>query len=254
MPHFEFYELSPEAKRDAARLRGQIAGNAMLLALYRLEGLLRKANFKPDQPRVPAGSSEGGQWAGEGSGDGSSTVHHPRLLSIGYRPGKEPPKPPRIPVDKPASGTVRNTIIKATVKFLVGAARVGARVDPPVWAAIEAASWAKPYIASYFDKPKTLEALQRAASEPETGYDIHHVVERSSAKHAGFPESLIESPENRVKIPTLKHWQINSWFEAPTDIFGGLTPRGYLRNPKIGWEERVKIGKDALVKAGVLKQ
>jgi hypothetical protein len=253
MPHFEFYELSPEAKREAASLRSQIAGNEMLLALYRLEALLRKANFNPNQPRVPTGTSDGGQWTGDGSGGGSSGTDRIRPIPISYGSGNKPPKPPRIPVKPPGSKSARYAIIKGTVKFLVGAARVGARVDPPVWAAIEAASWAEPYITSYFDKPKTFEALQRGASEPETGYDIHHVVEKTIAKNAGFPESLIEAPENRVKIPTLKHWEINSWFETPDDIYGGLTPRAYLRNPKISWNERLKIGKKALVKTGVLK-
>lgn len=57
-----------------------------------------------------------------------------------------------------------------------------------------------------------------------------------------------------MRIPKLKHWQINSWFETKNTAFKGLTPRQYLRNPKIGWEERKKIGHDALAKFGVLKQ
>jgi hypothetical protein len=75
------------------------------------------------------------------------------------------------------------------------------------------------------------------------------VVEEASALNAGFPPSLIDGPENRVRIPTLKHWEINSWFETADGIYGGLTPRDHLRNPKIGWQERVKIGQRALVKS-----
>jgi hypothetical protein len=252
MPHFEFYEPSQDAMGAIARLRGQIAGNRMLLACYRLESLLRKANFNPNQPRVRAGSSGGGRWAGS-SGNGSNGSYQLHPIPVSHRAANEPPKPPRIPVQRPVSGSVRNAIIKGTVQFFIGAARTGARVDPPVWAAIEAASWAEPYITSYFDGPKTLEELQRAASEPKIGYDIHHVVEKTIAKNAGFPGALIEAPENLVRIPTLKHWEINSWFETADDRFGGLTPRDYLRDPKIDWNERVKIGRDALIKAGALK-
>ena len=68
MPHLEFYELPPEAKDTLSRLRWQIAGNRMLLAWYRIETLLRKANFNPNQPRVPAGSGqESGRWTGSGA-------------------------------------------------------------------------------------------------------------------------------------------------------------------------------------------
>ena len=251
MPHFEFYELPPEAKDKLSHLRWQISGNRMLLALHRLEALLRKANFNPNQPRVAAGTREGGQWTGSGGHLHGS--EQPRLLPVAYNSGNEPDEPPHIPIKRPEPGRVRNTIIKRTVRYLVGAARAGSRVNPYVWGAIEAASWAEP-LTSYFDGPKTLEELQRAALDSETGYDIHHVVERGSARAAGFPTSRIEAPENRVRIPTLKHWEVNSWFETEDDGFRGLTPREYLRNPKIGWEERVRIGRAALVKAGVLKK
>ncbi|HEX3485551.1 MAG TPA: hypothetical protein VHT51_10855 [Micropepsaceae bacterium] len=62
MPHFVFYDLSPEAKEKVSRLRWQLAGNRMLLAYYRLEALLAKANFNANEARVPAGDFEGGQW------------------------------------------------------------------------------------------------------------------------------------------------------------------------------------------------
>ena len=69
MPHFEFYELPQEVKDEVSHLRWQMAGNRMLLAYYRLEELLRKANFNPDQPRAPAGSgSESGRWTSAAGG------------------------------------------------------------------------------------------------------------------------------------------------------------------------------------------
>lgn len=33
-----------------------------------------KANFSPDQPRVPGGNPDGGQWTSEGGGAGSEIV------------------------------------------------------------------------------------------------------------------------------------------------------------------------------------
>jgi hypothetical protein len=41
------------------------------LATARLRSLLRKANFDPNQPRVPRGASGGGRWTDGGAGNGS---------------------------------------------------------------------------------------------------------------------------------------------------------------------------------------
>ena len=76
MAHFVFYDLPPEAKEEIARLRWQMAGNRMLLACYRLEALLGKAGFKPDQARVPAGSPDGGQWTGGGDAGTAPASQH----------------------------------------------------------------------------------------------------------------------------------------------------------------------------------
>jgi hypothetical protein len=46
-----------------------LAALRVKLALMRLEELRRKAGFNPDQPRVPAGNPDGGQWT---SGGGTS--------------------------------------------------------------------------------------------------------------------------------------------------------------------------------------
>jgi hypothetical protein len=94
-----------------------------------------------------------------------------------------------------------------------------------------------------------LEDLQQAASDPQTGYQIHHVVERASVKED--EASLIDAPDNLVRIPTLKHWQINGWYSRPTPDYGGLSPRDYLRNRS--WEERQQLGRYALIKFKVLK-
>lgn len=120
---------------------------------------------------------------------------------------------------------------------------------------LEVASWVHefvPYIAAYADPPKTLDELQGAVSTPARGYDIHHIVEQTPAELDGFPRDVIDSSENLVRIPTLKHWQITRWFATRNDEFGGQSPRDYLRGKS--WIERTELGVRALVEHGVLKQ
>jgi hypothetical protein len=45
-----------------------------------------------------------------------------------------------------------------------------------------------------------------------------HIVERWSRKD-GIPEEWIESPDNIVPIPKLKHWEINKWLDTPNEEF-----------------------------------
>ena len=51
-------------------LRARLAGHAFELAAIRLQLLLRKAGFNPDQPRVSAGQPGAGRWT-----DGDGSVH-----------------------------------------------------------------------------------------------------------------------------------------------------------------------------------
>jgi hypothetical protein len=120
---------------------------------------------------------------------------------------------------------------------------------------LDIASWVAegfaPYVEAYSDPPKSLEELQDAVSTPAPGYDVHHIVEQTPAEQDGLPRSLIDSPDNLVRIPTLKHWQITGWYMTPSEDFGGLSPRSYLRGKS--WEERVQVGYRGLVRFGVLK-
>ena len=104
---------------------------------------------------------------------------------------------------------------------------------------LQASSWIMekcyPYIAAFFTPPKTLDELQSDANVPAKGYEIHHIVEKAQADADGIPESAWDGPENKVRIPTLKHWQITRWYMTPDDEFGGLSPRDYLHE-KLGRE------------------
>jgi hypothetical protein len=39
------------------------------------------------------------------------------------------------------------------------------------------------------------------------------IVEQTPARKDRFPGSMIDAPENRVRIPTFKHWEINDGME-----------------------------------------
>lgn len=119
---------------------------------------------------------------------------------------------------------------------------------------IEAAVWFNeyyPYVSAYFDGPKDIVTLQRDASTPARGYEKHHIVEQTPARSEGFSTELIEGSDNLVRIPTLKHWEITGWFATKSERFGGQAPREYLRGKS--WEERMRVGREALVERGVLK-
>lgn len=106
-------------------------------------------------------------------------------------------------------------------------------------------------IQSYNDPAKSLEDLQRAASTPATGYDIHHIVEQTQARRDGFTREAIDSPDNLVRVPRLKHQEINAWYQKPNADYGWQTPREYLSGRN--WEVRRAVGFEALIIHGVLK-
>jgi hypothetical protein len=62
---------------------------------------------------------------------------------------------------------------------------------------------------------------------------------------------MIDAPDNLVRIPTFKHWELNAWYQMPNDDFGGVSPRTYLRGKD--WAERTRVGRKALADHGILK-
>ena len=119
---------------------------------------------------------------------------------------------------------------------------------------IEGVAWLDEFeesIRAYLDPPKTLKELQEGASTRKKGYDVYHIVEQTPAEQDKFPRSMIDAPENRVRIPRYKHWEINGWYGRPNDAFGNQSPREYLRGKD--WDTRVRVGMQALIKYGVLK-
>jgi hypothetical protein len=212
------------------------------LKLCRLIYLLRK--YGTDQPRVPAGSPEGGQWTSGGGGGGAEPASDAEsVLTEEGRSAAEGDKAPQIPKERPATAQERTRAVKTIARSPMG--RVGL--------ILEAASWVKEYapvIWSYFDSPRSLEELQSNVGDPAPGYDIDHIVEQTSAEQDGFPRSQINAPENLARVPRLRHWEINAWYQTSNKEFDGLSPRDYLRGRP--WDERAQVGLRALIQFGVL--
>ncbi len=233
----------PALRASLLRIKGEVAALQAEIKFWRFLRDLKAYNL--NQPRVPAGNPDGGQWTAEG---GSAPE---RIRLAGPLPTNDPPE---IPPQRPLDVTARNAFLKSAARWLAGARALGARISPFV-TALEAMSWIdtdRPFIESYQDLPKTLEELQQGALEGrKSGYNIHHIVEQTSAEKDGdFSRDQIDAPENLVRIPTLKHWEITGWFAKPNRNFGGQSPREWLRDKD--WDVRRQLGLDALRDFGVL--
>lgn len=180
--------------------------------------LARKYN--PNQPRVPAGNSDGGRWTDDGAGGGSlglfqitprdNTVDGVRLAGD-WPPFEEPPEAPpsvRKPTERPID------FIRRVVKYL----RVVGPISPAADGIFEALRQAEGLrgetaaIKSANDPPRTLEELQARARLPsEPGYEDHHIVGQFAQNRLQFGSVRIDSPENTVRIPVVKHLDINGY-------------------------------------------
>ena len=235
---------------------------------------LHKAGFNPNEPRVPAGNPDGGQWTREGANGTEASSLSPVVSDATpdntWTPGaqyaaNDPPatgdsrnKPPEIPADEPATAQFRNAFLKSAAYFL---ADLLLAEEPIGWylLGLQATEWLSeylPWITAYLDQPKTWEELQQNALRKRPGYDIHHPVEQTPASDDGFPDGLVDGPNNRLSIPRLKHWQITGWYgkknpEFKDDYGNSISPRQYLRGKS--WEERMRVGTDALIEFGVLE-
>jgi hypothetical protein len=237
-----------------------------MIHLNYLHSLFSRRHYDPNQPRVPAGNPDSGQRTRVGGSAGhapqaAASQPHTLAESDGSSDSIEPTTwpaeleqwmrlaavrrgPPSIPTRRPPTSGERTSVMREVAKWLrENAGQV-----------IEGVAWLDEFLAtieSYLDPPKTLEELQQGVSTPKKGYDIHHIVEQTSAEKDGFPRTVIDAPENLVRIPRMKHWEINAWYGRRNEDFGGVAPRDYLRGKS--WSERVRVGRDALIENGVLK-
>ncbi len=190
----------------------------------------------------------------------SSVPEHP-LDPRGDNSGDppEPREPPNIP-EEPPPPDERYDIVKEIAGDMEDALAAGARA----WvrnALLDAAriAWLSQQPTNYYyqllanlDPPKPLQELQDGVYTPALGYHNHHIVERQPALDDEFPESWVDSHDNIVQIPEMKHRLITEWYQTPNPDYGWLTPRNYLLGKR--WAQRWQVGISALIKFGVLEQ
>lgn len=241
--------------------------------------------YNPNQPRVPAGNPDGGQWTDGGSGSAapmgdigfgnlselgdfsdlfqitpSETALDVVQLAgdppegIGHNLGPSLDEPPEIPQQLPATRSERMDFVRGAVSWI----RLAGRYTPIVGTFLAALDEAKDLkaltdaIKTANDPPATLEELQARAQRPsETGYEDHHIVGQFAQNRLQFGDDLIDSPENKVRLPTVRHRDINGYYSKSSDRYDGLSPRDYLRGKS--WDEQTRVGLEILRDNGVLK-
>lgn len=204
-----------------------------------VSALARKAGFRPDQPRVPAGNPDGGQWTDEPSWSGDTRAGDQPIIFVSHD------RPPPIPKKRPPTIRERNRWSVVVARTLFAGGILAGEVAEWVW------EHARDRIIAYQEPPKTLEELRQAMANPKPGYDGHHLNERTPALRDGYDKALVDGPDNMVLIPTYRHWQITGWYATPNPEFGGLSPREFLRGQS--WETRRAVGLKALRDFGALK-
>jgi hypothetical protein len=277
-------EVVAAGYRLVAGLRDEVA--ELRAELKRRRELEEK--YSPSQPRVPAGNPRGGQWTDRSGGEGQGTSLAQPMGNVGIgdvsgsselgdlfqiRPnetsvggvqlagdipeglGKDQGVPsgdaPEIPQERPNTSSQRTGYLRAAANWL---ARNSGLAGEIYVGAMNNVEWLKDYhdlVQAARDEPKTFEELQQGVGQRKPGYDDHHIVEQTSAERSGFTRSQIDDPENVVKIPRVTHYQMTGWYMTGNASLGGLSPREYLSDKS--WEERRRVGLDALVRFKVLK-
>ena len=162
---------------------------------------------------------------------------------------------PKIPQERPDTREGRMGFVRDAAQWV---ARNVGRYAPAVDAyfgaldQVEKIKALTDAIKSANDPAKTLEELQEPiGSDSQGGYHDHHIVGQHPENRARFGDSMIDSRENLVRIPLLKHIDISAWYSTRNDEFDGLSPRDYLRDKD--WGEQMRVGLDRLRKHKVLK-
>jgi hypothetical protein len=277
------------SRRFLAALRAEVDELKAALARRRLE----ESKYSPDQPRVPKRNPGGGQFTRIGGGISQSpstnTAQPMGNVDVGDVTGSndvgglfniapddmridgvqlagDPPDDPKTPLDDPAPKIPQE-------KPDTREGRMGFVRDAAQWVARNVGRYA-PAVDAYFgaldqvekitaltdaiksanDPAKTLEELQaRVGPASEPGYHDHHIAEEAAARNAGDSESLIQSRDNLVRIPVLKHIDITSYYSTKVEQPDGtmLSRRDQLKDED--FETRRQFGLDVLRKYGVLK-
>lgn len=239
----DFHRFDP----DLLAIRALLTQVSLDLKSLRL--LIRLKGF-PDQPRVPSGNPDGGQWTSREEGERSEEWDRwdddAVLTSISdKRPPRDHNGPPGLlPPSKPTGVGALSRVLRA-----VAAVHPASRL-----LALAAGMWAERYIPDMLaaqDPPKTLTELQDAVGSRRPGYEVHHIVEQGPARQDSLGEDLLGSREHLISFPTLKHREITGWYSKGSPAYGGASPREYLRGRD--WQTRYDVGIKALINTGVLR-
>ena len=172
---------------------------------------------------------------------------------IGHNDGP-PLEPPEVPETRPSMPTARMDIVWKVTEWMGAIGRQSPLIGV-FFQANEQAEWFKNYIditKTYHDPPQTLDELQARVNLPsEPGYQDHHIEEQGTLGNLGYVRADIDNPDNIVRIPTLKHFEITAWYATRNPEFGNILPREYLASQP--QKVRRQTGLDALVRMGVLK-
>lgn len=213
--------LDPVTERRFSSWRRALVALKSELAAIKAE-LEAKANFDPNQPR-----DENGRWTREGG-------------------EVERPEQPRRPAPEPdpnfwqrilAHGLVN--LLRVTL-FLDSIGRVlDDRINADLY--IEAG---KP--------PQSLDVLRNDVATRRPGTEVHHIIERSAWDREEFePAQDRDGWFNTVRISTLRHREITSWYATPNKDYGHMSPRAWLRGRD--YQDHLETGLEALVRHGVLR-
>ncbi len=208
----------------------------------------------PKHPGWPAGTpgGKGGQFRPKD--DASNATDRANAAPEGKNNERRRFGPaPEIPKEKPSTEQAINAFLKAAAYWVFDAMLAGEPVGDFILA-LEAVAWLHQYlplIRAYLEPPKTWQELQQNALSSKPGNDIHHPVERTSARQDGFPWTLVDAAANRLSISRLRHWLLNGWYSTRNEDFGAVSPRDYLRRKS--WQERLRIGRDAMIQFKILK-
>lgn len=160
-------------------------------------------------------------------------------------------EPPDVPREMPKTSAERTGVMRAIANWLGKNSGLAADVYSVTVSNVEWLKDRQDLIQAARDEPKTYEELQAGVDQSRPGYDRHHVVEQTWAEYFGFSRSQIDDPSNLVSIPRLRHYQITGWYGKKNDQFGGLTPREYSSDKS--WDERMRVGREAMILFKVLK-
>lgn len=81
-------------------------------------------------------------------------------------------------------------------------------------------------------------------------YEEHHIVE-AGPNNGLIPDALLQSRNNRVRIPYYAHRDISDFYSTPNRRYGGMTPRDFLRGKS--FDEQYQLGLRIMQKFGILK-